>query len=101
MEIAQLIDSPGALLKLAAIVGGTGVLFFLLANLIMKATGDSIDAHAGESRRYRDMGLLQQATAFHSNPRNIPVALGVAGLLLIVGAVCMAIASLMWTPAAK
>lgn len=101
VEISQPIDSPSDLLKLAAIVGGTGIVLFLFANLIMKATGDSIDAHARESRRYRDMGPLQQMTAFFSNPRNIPVAFGMVGIMLAFGGVCMAIGSLVWSLAPK
>jgi len=96
MQNSELISSPSNLLMLAAIIGGVGIVLFILANLIMKATGDDINLHARESWRYRDMGPLEQMTAFYSNPRNMPVALGMGGIILVIAAICMAVGGAVW-----
>jgi len=96
MQNSEFINSPVDLLILAVVMGVVGIVLFILANVIMKATGDDINVHARESRSYRNMGFLEQMTAFYSNPRNIPVALGMGGIILVLGAICMAIGGVIW-----
>lgn len=96
MQPNELVSGPGDLLMLAlgaAVVGGV---LFLVANLIMKAIGMDIDQHAHETRRYRDMGFFEQMTAFHSDLRNVPVAIGAGGLFLLFAAVLLALGSGVW-----
>jgi len=96
VQNSELISGPSNLLMLAAVIGGVGIVLFILANLIMKATGGNINVHARESRRYRDMGPLEQITVFHSNPRNVPVALVMGGIILVIVAICMAVGGAVW-----
>jgi hypothetical protein len=96
MQSNDLISGPSDLLMLAlgaAVVGGA---LFLIANLIMKAIGIDINQHAHETRRYRTMGFLEQMTAFHSDLRNIPVAIGAGGLFLLFAAVLLALGAGVW-----
>ena len=95
-QVNELINSPVDLLVAAAVIGVIGGILFGLANLIMKATGDDINKHARESERYRHLGTLEQMSVFYSNLRNMPVAIGIGGLLLLFAAVCMAIGALGW-----
>src|SRR6266567_1761329 len=93
MQINEFINSAGGhLIFLAIVLGVVGVILFVIANIIMKATGDSIERHAWESRRYRDMRATEQMTEFCSNPRNVPVSLGLGGILLFIAAIVMTIA---------
>ena len=96
MQGSELINSPGDLLILAAVAGVVGGILFLIANVIMKATGDNIGRQARKSRRYRNMGFIEQMTDFYSDPRNIPVALGIGGILVFFAAICMAVGGIMW-----
>lgn len=96
MEPNELISGPGDLLMLALGAGVVGGVLFLIANLIMKALGMDINEHAHETRRYRNMGFIEQMTAFHSDFRNIPVAIGAGGLFLLFGAVLMALGAGVW-----
>lgn len=96
MQSNEIINSPGDCWILAAVAGVLGGILFLIANLIMKATGDNIDRHARESRRYRNMSFTEQMTDFHSDPRNIPVALGMGGFILLFAAICMAVGGIIW-----
>jgi hypothetical protein len=49
-----------------------GAVLFVVANLIMKSIGMDINEHAREPSRYRNMGVFEQPTAFHSHARNFP-----------------------------
>lgn len=96
MQPNELISSPRDLFVTAVVIGIIGGILFGLANLIMKMTGDDINKHARESERYRHMGTLDQMNAFYSNPRNMPVAIGIGGIFMLFAAVCMAVGALVW-----
>ena len=95
-QVYELINSPVDLLFAAVVIGVIGGILFGLANLIMKVMGDDINKHFRESERYKQLGILDQMSTFYSNPRNIPIAIGMGGLFFIFGAVCMAIGALVW-----
>ena len=96
MSGSELISGPGSLFALALAVGVGGAALFAVANLIMKVTGQDINEHARETERYRDMGFAEQMNAIHSDARNIPVAVGGVGLLLLFGALVLALGSGGW-----
>ena len=96
MQPNELINTPGDLLILALGVGIAGALAFGLANLIMKLFGDDIQTHARESEKYRYMGYSESMHAFYSNPRNIPVAIGMVGIFMLFAAICMVIGAAGW-----
>jgi multisubunit Na+/H+ antiporter MnhC subunit len=96
MQPNELVGGPRDLLMLALVVVGVGAVLFLIANLIMKVIGLDINEHAYETRRYKNMGFFEQMTAFHSDARNIPAAIGAGGLFLVFGAVLIALGAGAW-----
>jgi hypothetical protein len=96
MQAHELISGPGDLFMLALGAGVVGAVLFLVANLIMRAIGMDINEHARETERYRSMGYFEQMTAFHSDARNIPAAIGAFGLFFAFGAVLMALGAGAW-----
>lgn len=96
MQSNDLIGGPGELFILALVVGVAGTIFYLMANLIMKAIGMDINEYAHETSRYRSMGFFEQLATFFSDARNIPVTIGVVGLFLLFGAVMMGLYAGVW-----
>jgi len=96
MQPNEIISGPGDLFILALGAGIVGGVLFLVANLIMKAIGMDINQHARDTRHCRDMGFFEQTTAFFSDFRNIPVAIGAGGLFLVFAAVLMLLGAGSW-----
>jgi hypothetical protein len=78
---------PGSLFLIGLGLAVVGGLLLLTAILITKLMGMDINSYARETRWYRDAGFLEQMSAFHSDPRNIPVMIFFVGLLALVGAI--------------
>jgi hypothetical protein len=96
MERPELISGPGDLLILALVAGVAGTLIFVVANLILKASGIDVNEHARRTERYRNMGYFEQMNAMHSDSRNIPGTMSAYGLFLVLGAVLMALVAGVW-----
>jgi len=87
---------PVDLLKFSGFVGGVGIFLFILANAIMKASGDTIDRHVHESEIYKNTGWLEQGNQMMSSNDNMTPLAGAFGLMLILLSLLLAFGSGVW-----
>jgi uncharacterized oligopeptide transporter (OPT) family protein len=96
MPGSHFISGPDELFVAAVILGVVGAVVFAAANVIMRVTGDDIRKRARESDDTGPLGPRDQMHAFYSNPRNMPVAIGIGGLMMLAAGILMAVGALVW-----
>jgi len=96
MPSNELISSPGELFILAVGIGAIGVLFLWIANMWEKARGENEASRLERTRHHRNMRGLDQLNAFYSDRRNMPVSLGMGGIIMVFAGICGVVAALVW-----
>jgi len=96
MPSDEFIIGPTDLLIWAFVVGVVGIILLAVANAWEKAMGDNEASRLERMRHHRSLGFFGQLDAFYSDRRNMPVSVGMGGMMMIFGAICMGVAALVW-----
>jgi hypothetical protein len=96
MSFNELFSSPGGLLVASILVAIGGVIFLVISDAWTKAIGDDTDSQVRRSRRYRNLRFFDQLNAFYGDSRNMPVSIGIGGIMMILSSIIGAIVALVW-----